>query len=190
MKLSEREEGLPERLYPASREGDPEVVPAGDLGHRDLRLLARLDGPLRRALRDAETKATDIDEVLLVGGAMVPWPVVALLLGAPLASGLLQLGLSRAREYEADKRAVELTGDPHGLASALLRMERQSRGLLQRLLGPRARVPDLPLLKTHPDTEDRVRRLLDSGAVSRYPRRAQPRFPIALLQRALAPLRS
>jgi heat shock protein HtpX len=87
---------------------------------------------------------------------------VLLFLAAPTVTGLLRLALSRLREFEADRGAVELTGDPRGLASALHRIERRKQGLLARLAPwvalPRRRAP--ALLQTHPPTEQRIRRLL------------------------------
>ena len=57
--------------------------------------------------------------VSLFTGHGVPLLAIVLLIFAPTISGLLQLALSRTREYDADIAAVEITGDPRGLASAL-----------------------------------------------------------------------
>ncbi len=46
------------------------------------------------------------------------WPAILFLYLSPMLSNLLQLGLSRAREYDADLEAAQLTGDPLGLAAA------------------------------------------------------------------------
>lgn len=88
-------------------------------------------------------------------------PVVLLvLLLAPTIATLLQLALSRAREHDADLEAAWLTGDPEGLAGALERLEaREGRGW-ERTLTPRPRGPGTRLLRTHPPTAQRVRRLL------------------------------
>ena len=64
---------------------------------------------------------------LLLGVAEVNWPALLLLAVAPQLALLAQLGLSRVREFDADRLAAELTGDPHGLASALAKIERVSR---------------------------------------------------------------
>lgn len=55
-----------------------------------------------------------------------PNPIGALLfaLAAPLVAGLLQFAISRSREFTADAKAAELTGDPEGLALALHRLDR------------------------------------------------------------------
>jgi heat shock protein HtpX len=63
---------------------------------------------------------------LLLGIVQVSWPALLLLAAAPQLALLAQLGLSRVREFDADRLAAELTGDPHGLASALAKIERVS----------------------------------------------------------------
>ena len=73
---------------------------------------------------------------------------------------LLQLALSRTREFDADIDAAGITGDPRGLAAALAKLERFQGGLMERLLLPGRRVPDPSLLRTHPTTEERINRLL------------------------------
>lgn len=97
--------------------------------------------------------------VFLVTGQQAPWSVLLLLVFAPTISALLQLALSRSREYQADLAAAELTGRPEWLISALAKMERIQRGLFERLLFPGARLPEPSLLRTHPPTEERIRRL-------------------------------
>jgi heat shock protein HtpX len=96
----------------------------------------------------------------LLTDASFPWLLVLLLMVAPTVSALLQLALSRIREYDADLHAAALTGDPHGLASALDKLERIQGGWLERVLMPGRRVPDPSLLRTHPPTEERIQRLL------------------------------
>ena len=66
--------------------------------------------------------------VSLFTGQGVPLLAIVLLIFAPTISGLLQLALSRTREFDADVGAIELTGDPRGLASALAKLERQRGG--------------------------------------------------------------
>lgn len=77
----------------------------------------------------------------------------------PLVTTLLQLGLSRSREYDADLAAAALTGDPEGLAAGLEVLERAEGGIWERLMVPRRRSPDPTLLRSHPPTDERVRRL-------------------------------
>lgn len=79
---------------------------------------------------------------------------------APTAALLLQLSLSRNREYAADLEAVALTGDPEGLAQALHILERYQSAWLESVFGRRRRLP-LPhrWLSSHPPITERIRRL-------------------------------
>jgi heat shock protein HtpX len=97
--------------------------------------------------------------LVLLGAAVVSWWVVALLLLAPAAGTLLQMALSRTREFDADAVAATLTGDPQGLIYALARLEQRQGRWLEQLILPGRRVPDPSLLRTHPPTEERIRRL-------------------------------
>lgn len=105
-------------------------------------------------------------------------PLVGLLLIflAPMAAGLIQMAVSRSREFEADKGGAELTGKPLWLADALLKLERANhKGNFQQaemhpatahlfiinpLSGDRLR----SLFMTHPPTEERVARLREMAA--------------------------
>jgi heat shock protein HtpX len=91
----------------------------------------------------------------LVTRLEVPWLAVLALLFAPTVSALLQLALSRTREYDADVGAVEISGDARGLALALGKLERLQGGWMERMF--MARAPHW--LRTHPATAERIRRL-------------------------------
>ncbi len=97
----------------------------------------------------------------LAGTARVPWTAIVLLYLAPTITSLLQLGLSRTREYDADLEAALITGDPAGLASALQKLERYQGRMWEDLVLTGRRVPQPSLLRTHPATADRVARLRD-----------------------------
>lgn len=97
--------------------------------------------------------------LVMIGAATVNWGAVALLLLAPAVGVLLQLALSRTREFDADAGAVALTGDPEGLIRALARLEHHEGRWLEQVLLPGRRLPDPSLLRTHPPTEERIRRL-------------------------------
>lgn len=138
---------------------------AGILAHETAHIKS---GDLKvMALADVLTRITSSMSFLgLIGipalfgaGIAVPWLGILLLIFAPTLGGLLQLGLSRTREYDADLDGAALTGDPAGLASALETLERR-QGRVWEGLFPAGRVPSPSLLRTHPATEDRVRRLL------------------------------
>lgn len=106
----------------------------------------------------------------LLTDVSIPWLAILVLLFAPTLSGLAQLALSRSREYEADRSAAELSGDPEALASALEKLERYQGSLWERLMMPAQRIPDPSLLRTHPPTEERVRRLLELKRHEALPR--------------------
>jgi heat shock protein HtpX len=96
--------------------------------------------------------------MLLAGDARLLLLSVVLIV-LPTLVTLLQLALSRSREYEADLEGATLTGDPEALASALAALERSAGRIWERLMVRRGRLPDPLLLRTHPATADRIRRL-------------------------------
>lgn len=102
---------------------------------------------------------------LLIEGELGGPSLVTLLLVvfAPSAAILLQLGLSRTREYAADLEAAALTGDPEGLARALRTLERYQSAWLESIFGYRRGLPQHPWLTTHPPIGERVRRLQALG---------------------------
>lgn len=91
--------------------------------------------------------------------AQVPWLGVLVLLAAPTIGGLLQMALSRTREFDADLGAAMLTGDPDGLASALRKLGKAQGRTWESILLPGSRIPAPSILRTHPRTEDRIVRL-------------------------------
>ena len=98
---------------------------------------------------------------LLLGLATPPLLALLVLLAAPTLSALVQLALSRNREYEADRSAAELSGDPLGLASALDKLERQQGSFWEQMMLPGRHLPDPSLLRTHPPTQERIARLME-----------------------------
>jgi heat shock protein HtpX len=118
--------------------------------------------------------------LLAAGGAPIPWLGILLLMAAPSVSALMQLALSRAREYDADLDAAGLTGDPEGLASALATLERR-QGRMWEMMLPGQRIPDPSILRSHPRTEDRIARLMSL--------RPADQRPIQLPEARPAPLR-
>jgi len=101
-------------------------------------------------------------------------PLVALvvLILAPIAAVLIQLAISRGREYEADRGGAELSGDPRALADALAKIDRYAKGLPletaeahpatahMMIINPLSGGGLAGLFSTHPPTEERVHRLL------------------------------
>ncbi len=96
---------------------------------------------------------------VLLGRVQVPMSAFLFVVFAPSLSTLLQLALSRTREFEADLGSSLLTGDPKGLASAPAKLEQGRGSLFRRLLMPGwGRAPSL--MQTHPPTRERIERLL------------------------------
>ena len=101
-------------------------------------------------------------------------PIVGLLVAllAPLAASLIQMAISRAREFEADRGGAEISGDPRALASALEKIHAYARGIPMEaaerhpetaqmmIMNPLSGGGLRGLFSTHPSTEERVQRLL------------------------------
>jgi heat shock protein HtpX len=101
-------------------------------------------------------------------------PIVGLLvmLLAPLAASLIQMAISRSREFEADRGGAEISGDPRALASALEKIHAYARGIpmaaaerhpetaQMMIMNPLSGGGLRGLFSTHPATEERVQRLL------------------------------
>jgi heat shock protein HtpX len=101
-------------------------------------------------------------------------PIVSILVMilAPIAASLIQMAISRAREFEADRGGAEISGDPQALASALQKIQRYAQGLPMEaaerhpetaqmmIMNPLSGGGLRGLFSTHPSTEERVARLL------------------------------
>ncbi|HEV7255058.1 MAG TPA: zinc metalloprotease HtpX [Mesorhizobium sp.] len=133
------------------------------IAHDDLRVMAFADMVSRFTsfLSAAGTFSVLFNLVGVMGGyaAPIPWPAVLVLVFAPTIGGLLQLGLSRTREFDADLGAAMLTGDPEGLALALNRLERAQGRYWESLMLPTSRAPVPSVLRSHPPTAQRIARL-------------------------------
>ena len=99
------------------------------------------------------------------------FPAIIAALAAPMIASIVQLGISRSREYDADEDGALLTNDPVGLAMALNKIDNLGRQ------APMERTPDresasammianpfrgkdmTKLFSTHPPMEDRIARL-------------------------------
>src|SRR5213592_749419 len=98
-------------------------------------------------------------------------PILALLtvILAPIAALLIQLAVSRSREYQADKTGAEVSGDPMALASALRKLERATEVVPSQtaqpafahlyIVNPLGGQSLAGLFSTHPPIEERIRRL-------------------------------
>ena len=93
---------------------------------------------------------------------------LALVLLAPIAASIIQLSISRQREYAADAGGAEISGNPESLASALLRLEQGAQAIPMKvnqaaeplyIVTPFSGGGISKLFSTHPPIEERVRRL-------------------------------
>jgi heat shock protein HtpX len=101
-------------------------------------------------------------------------PIAGILVAilAPLAASLIQMAISRAREFEADRGGAEISGDPQALASALQKIHHYAQGIplpaaerhpetaQMMIMNPLSGGGLRGLFSTHPSTEERVERLL------------------------------
>lgn len=101
-------------------------------------------------------------------------PIVSILVMilAPIAASLIQMAISRAREFEADRGGAEISGDPAALASALDKIHRFARGIPMEaaerhpetaqmmIMNPLSGGGIKGLFSTHPATEERIERLM------------------------------
>jgi heat shock protein HtpX len=93
---------------------------------------------------------------------------LALVILAPIAATIIQLAISRQREFSADATGAEITGNPESLASALLRLEEGAKAMPMQvnqaaeplyIVKPFSGGGIASLFSTHPPIEERVRRL-------------------------------
>ncbi|MCM5571318.1 zinc metalloprotease HtpX [Burkholderiaceae bacterium FT117] len=101
-----------------------------------------------------------------------PIASIAVMLLAPLAAMMIQMAISRAREFEADRGGAEISGDPAALASALEKIHRYAQGIpleaaerhpetaQMMIMNPLAGGGLRGLFSTHPDTAERIARLM------------------------------
>ncbi len=95
---------------------------------------------------------------ILSGGGVPVW-LLLVLAGAPALATLLGAALSRNREFSADRSAAALTGDPEGLAQALVISQEDEDRLVRRLMGGAQRFMLPGILRSHPAVEERVAHL-------------------------------
>ncbi len=101
-----------------------------------------------------------------------PIASIAVMLLAPLAAMMIQMAISRSREFEADRGGAEISGDPAALASALEKIHRYAQGIpletterhpetaQMMIMNPLSGGGLRGLFSTHPDTAERISRLM------------------------------
>jgi len=105
--------------------------------------------------------------------------MLAIMILAPIAAMLVQMAISRTREYSADRGGAAICGHPLWLARALQKIEQLARGVVNPaaernpasahlfIINPLHMGGVDNLFRTHPSTQDRVRRLREmSGAAT------------------------
>jgi heat shock protein HtpX len=109
-----------------------------------------------------------------------PIASIAVALLAPIAAAMIQMAISRSREFEADRGGAELSGDPQALASALDKIHRFAAGVpfataeahpttaQMMILNPLSGGGVANLFSTHPATEERIARLMEMARTGRY----------------------
>ncbi len=110
-----------------------------------------------------------------------PIASILVMILAPLAASLIQMAISRAREYEADRGGAEICNDPSALASALEKIHNYATGrqfdavehhpetAQMMIMNPLSGGGIAGLFSTHPPTEDRVFRLMEMARTGSYP---------------------
>jgi heat shock protein HtpX len=97
-----------------------------------------------------------------------------MLIVAPIAAALIQLAISRSREYEADATGAHTTGNPYALARALQKLEDYSKRVPLQATASTAHLFIIApligggvgsLFSTHPPTKERIRRLIGRDLV-------------------------
>lgn len=98
-----------------------------------------------------------------------PIAALAMLILAPIAATIIQLAISRSREYEADRVGAEIAGTPIGLANALRKLELAAQRIPMHhaepatahmyIVNPLSGGGLMALFSTHPPVKERIRRL-------------------------------
>lgn len=108
-----------------------------------------------------------------------PIASIAVAILAPVAGALIQMAISRAREFEADRGGAQISGDPQALASALEKIHAYASGTpfptaeqhpataQMMIMNPLAGGGIANLFSTHPATEERVARLMEMARTGR-----------------------
>jgi heat shock protein HtpX len=98
-----------------------------------------------------------------------PIALLAMVILAPLAAGLIQMAISRSREFSADAGGAQIAGNPYGLADALRKIDAAAKRVPldanpatahMFIVKPFSGAGLMSLFSSHPPTEDRIRALL------------------------------
>ena len=140
------------------------------VAHRDI-LIATISATMAGAISALANFAMLFGGRDSEGRPSNPIASIAVMLLAPIAASLIQMAISRAREFEADRGGAEISGDPLALASALEKIDHFARGVpfeaaerhpetaQMMIMNPLSARGVAGLFSTHPATEDRIARL-------------------------------
>ncbi len=113
------------------------------------------------------------------GRPMNPIAGILLAILAPIAGAMIQMAISRAREFEADRGSAQISGDPQALASALEKIHAYATGTLfpaaeahpataqMMIMNPLSGGSIANLFSTRPAPEERVARLMEMARTGR-----------------------
>jgi heat shock protein HtpX len=163
-----RRMGLPMPKLWLIDDDSPNAFATGHVLHRDIlissvaaTIAAAITSLARMAFWFGGARRDDDDE----GGG---WGGVLMIFLAPIAAMLIQMAISRTREYDADEASAKYTGTPYNLISALQKLETYSKQIPMDaspatahmfIIKPFSGRTFLNLFSTHPSTEDRIARL-------------------------------
>lgn len=101
--------------------------------------------------------------------------IIAMSVIAPMAALVVQMAISRSREYQADRSGAEIAGNPNGLANALLKLEQSSKRVPMEvspaaahmfIINPLSGRSLASLFSTHPSVDSRVQRLYELSGIA------------------------
>jgi heat shock protein HtpX len=148
--------------------------------HRDI-LISTISATMAGALSALANFAMFFGGRSSDGRPSNPMASILVAILAPLAASLIQMAISRAREYEADRGGAEICNDPEALAMALDKIhqvasgrhfdavERHPETAQMMIMSPLSGGGLAGLFSTHPPTEERVARLMEMARTGTYP---------------------
>ncbi len=143
----------------------------GHVRHRDI-LISTISATMAGAISMLANFAMFFGGRNSEGRSSNPIAGILVMLLAPLAASLIQMAISRAREFEADRAGAEISGDPQALASALQKIQAYAHGTpleaaernpataQMMIINPLSGGGLRGLFSTHPATEERVEKLM------------------------------
>lgn len=148
--------------------------------HRDI-LISTISATMAGAISAVANMAVFFGGRDNSGRPANPLAGIAVMMLAPLAASLIQMAISRAREFEADRGGATISGDPEALALALNKIEQMAQGTYMpaaeahpataqmMIINPLHGGGLSSLFATHPPTAERVARLMHMAQTGTYP---------------------